>query len=73
MPQMQINGVNLYVEDTGTGEAIIFAHEFGAILEAGRHRSNILPMAIAVLPTMRVAIRRLMSLKTRAVRPAAFN
>ena len=29
MAQMQINGVNLYVEDTGTGEAIIFAHEFG--------------------------------------------
>ena len=29
MAQIQINGVNLYVEDTGTGEAIIFAHEFG--------------------------------------------
>jgi len=29
MTQMQVNGVNLYVEDTGTGEPIIFAHEFG--------------------------------------------
>lgn len=29
MAQMQINGVNLYVEDTDTGAPIIFAHEFG--------------------------------------------
>ena len=26
---MKINGVNLYVEDAGTGDPIIFAHEFG--------------------------------------------
>ena len=29
MALLQINGVNLHVEDSGTGETIIFAHEFG--------------------------------------------
>lgn len=29
MAHMQINGVNLYIEETGTGDAILFAHEFG--------------------------------------------